>query len=204
MFRQRTHEFYNAEKSVVAVSVTERDRTLAKQYDDDQKSVNDSMGDIKNDIKDIRDNLTELRLYLRKNAAGAAKLQTVREEIDGLLVKMLANEKPKMDEKKKEVVSLDKKLQKIKKNQSKIKMGYKAYKCAWYIFLLLIFIAAIVTIVFITLPEDNTDANVTSPTGDFIGTTCPTCPTCSLTCGAVQCQLYNNNTSRRLSTIRRL
>ena len=115
MFRQRTHEFYNAEKSVVAVSVTERDRTLAKQYDDDQKSVNDSMGDIKNDIKDIRDNLTELRLYLRKNAAGAAKLQTVREEIDGLLVKMLANEKPKMDEKKKEVVSLDKKLQKIKK-----------------------------------------------------------------------------------------
>lgn len=101
MFRQRTHEFYNAEKSLVAVSVTERDRQRRQQYDDDQNSVNDSMGDIKKKIEDIKNNLAELKLYFRKNIAGAAKLQTVQGEIDGLLVKMLANEKPKMDQKKK-------------------------------------------------------------------------------------------------------
>jgi hypothetical protein len=115
-------------QALISKAITSKQLDATRQYDDDSSAVGSSLEAMDGALDDLSNDVKELGRCLKSSAFATAQLQKVQERINGQIKDMLRREKAKMEIKEKSILSLDKKLRKIEKNQNKILFGYKMYK----------------------------------------------------------------------------
>lgn len=134
-------------QALISKAVTSKQLDSIKQYDDDSSAVGSSLEAMDSALDDLSNDVKELGRCLKSSAFATAQLQKVQERINGQIKDMLRREKAKMEVKEKSILTLDRKLRKIEKNQAKILFGYKAYKYL-RIAVIILFVWAIIGTVF--------------------------------------------------------
>ena len=112
-------------KALVAVSITEEQKSQIKQYDNDSSHVASSLEAMDAALDDLSSDVKELGRCLKQTTFATSQLQKVQAKIQSNIKNMLRGEKVKMELKEKNILSLDKKLRKIEKQQKKIIFGKK-------------------------------------------------------------------------------
>ncbi len=144
-------------KALISVAVTERQRDQVRQYNDDSAAVGSSLDAMDAALDELQSDVRELGRCLKENAFAASQLQKVQQRINGQIKDMLRREKVKMEIKEKKLVSLDKKLRQVQKNQRKIIFGYRCYKYLRIAIILLLIWSVIASIYWGYLENRNED-----------------------------------------------
>ena len=133
-------------KALVAVSITEEQKSQIKQYDNDSSQVASSLEAMDAALDDLSSDVKELGRCLKQTTFATSQLQKVQAKIQSNIKNMLRGEKVKMELKEKNILSLDKKLRKIEKQQKKIIFGHMMYKnLRWLVLLLLLCFVVLAT-----------------------------------------------------------
>ena len=133
-------------KALVAVSITEEQKSQIKQYDNDSSHVASSLEAMDAALDDLSSDVKELGRCLKQTTFATSQLQKVQAKIQSNIKNMLRGEKVKMELKEKNILSLDKKLRKIEKQQKKIIFGHMMYKkLRWLVLLLLLCFVVLAT-----------------------------------------------------------
>ncbi len=134
-------------QALISVAVSEKQRDLRQQYDDDSQQVGSSLDTIADTLDSLSADVKELGRCLKSGAFAAAQLKKVQDKIGTQLKTALLRERRKMDIKDKEVAVLDRKLRRIQKQQATLRAGYKAYQVLRIVVIVLTVVLVIVSIV---------------------------------------------------------
>ena len=121
-----------------AIGVTERQKDIRLQVEEDHDTISSKMDEMKDSVKSISSDVKNLKKYLMHNAAAMNKLEEIQKKINEKVLTNLKSEKNKMAMKTEKLIQLEAELNTIKRNQECIALSAGAGKAVQGLLFLLI------------------------------------------------------------------